>query len=382
MNLLKNQQQPDILFVVNDFSFLRSHRLNLINYLIKKGLNISLATNLSSCSELELKSLHATFQDVVDFRDNRSSINPLSNLISLIKLFLIIKRIAPKKLSLVSPKPIILGGLASLFLDIKKVFFTISGMGYVFIDQSLKARFLRRLVLLLYKIIFSPQHSIVIFQNSDDRSMFLDKKIVPRSRSIIIQGNGINMSSFDRKSKYPEKLTFLFASRLLIDKGIYEYIKALESIDNKNIIFKVAGGIDEKNPNSLSLTDLDILESNKRIDYIGKVDYKDMPALLESAHIFVLPSYREGLPQVALEAAACSMPLILTDVNGCRDCVIDNEGGFLVNSHDWKDLREKINFFIENSEKVELMGNQSRQYVMNNFSDTVVHKKFFELYSD
>ena len=107
-----------------------------------------------------------------------------------------------------------------------------------------------------------------------------------------------------------------------------------------------------------------------------------MPALLESAHIFVLPSYREGLPQVALEAAACSMPLILTDVNGCRDCVIDNEGGFLVNSHDWKDLREKINFFIENSEKVELMGNQSRQYVMNNFSDTVVHKKFFELYSD
>ena len=382
MNLLKNQKQPDILFVVNDFSFLRSHRLNLINYLIKKGLNISLATNLSSCSELELKSLHATFQDVVDFRDNRSSINPLSNLISLIKLFLIIKRIAPKKLSLVSPKPIILGGLVSLFLDIKKVFFTISGMGYVFIDQSLKARFLRRLVLLLYKIIFSPQHSIVIFQNSDDRSMFLDKKIVPRSRSIIIQGNGINMSSFDRKSKYPEKLTFLFASRLLIDKGIYEYIKALESIDNKNIIFKVAGGIDEKNPNSLSLTDLDILESNKRIDYIGKVDYKDMPALLESAHIFVLPSYREGLPQVALEAAACSMPLILTDVNGCRDCVIDNEGGFLVNSHDWKDLREKINFFIENSEKVELMGNQSRQYVMNNFSDTVVHKKFFELYSD
>jgi len=381
MNLLKNQKQPDILFVVNDFSFLRSHRLNLINYLIKKGLHISLATNLSSCSELELKSLHATFQDVVDFRDNRSSINPLSNLISLIKLFLIIKRVAPKKLSLVSPKPIILGGLASLFLDIKKVFFTISGMGYVFIDQSLKATFLRKLVLLLYKIIFSPKHSTVIFQNSDDRSMFLDKKIVLRSKSLVIQGNGINMSSFNRKSKYPEKLTFLFASRLLIDKGICEYIKALESIDNKNVIFKVAGGIDEKNPNSLTLSDLDILESNKRIDYIGKVDYQDMPALLESAHIFVLPSYREGLPQVALEAAACSMPLILTDVNGCRDCVIDGVGGFLVNSHDWKDLREKINFFIQNSEKVELMGNKSRQYVMNNFSDTVVHKRFFELYS-
>ena len=91
MNLLKNQKQPDVLFVVNDFSFLTSHRLNVINYLIKKGLNISLATNLSSCSELELKSLHSTFQDVVDFRDNRSSSNPLSNLISLIKLLFVLR---------------------------------------------------------------------------------------------------------------------------------------------------------------------------------------------------------------------------------------------------------------------------------------------------
>ena len=115
---------------------------------------------------------------------------------------------------------------------------------------------------------------------------------------------------------------------------------------------------------------------------MGKVPYSDMQELFNKAHIFVLPSYREGLPQAALEAGACSMPLIVTDVNGCRDCIINGETGFLVNLKDAQDIKEKMNFFIKNTHVIEKMGNKSREYINDKFSEDKIHKQFLSMYQE
>ena len=252
MNIQEKNLKPDILFVVNDFRFLESHRLNLIKHLSENGLKISVATNLVDCSLEEIKKIESSSINLVDFRDKRSSINIFSNILSLFKLFYIIKNLKPRKLSLISPKPIIFGGIVSFFLKIEKVYCTISGMGYVFIDKSLKAYILQKIIIYLYKIIFYKKNVRIIFQNLDDKDLFINESIVKKNKIKVIQGNGINTSKFLRKDEYPKKITFLFSSRLLIDKGINEYVTAAEKIGPERANFLVVGGIDPSNPKSLS----------------------------------------------------------------------------------------------------------------------------------
>ena len=106
-----------------------------------------------------------------------------------------------------------------------------------------------------------------------------------------------------------------------------------------------------------------------------------MPQLLNNSDVFVLPSYREGLPQVALEAASCNMPLILTDVEGCRECVQENKNGYLVGKSDYKDLEKKMRIFINNPSLISEMGKESRKYIVQKFSKEKIYNSLFELYS-
>ena len=154
-----------------------------------------------------------------------------------------------------------------------------------------------------------------------------------------------------------------------------------KTVSDLGAIFQVAGDIDLDNPNSLSKDQLVDLTNNQSIDYLGNIEYKTMPRVFNEAHILVLPSYREGLPKVALEAAASGMPLILSDVNGCRDCLINGETGFLTENKNSRDLENKFKYFINNPEKVIEMGSASRRHVESFFSEEVIFNKFFKIYS-
>ena len=373
--------RPDILFIINDFEFFKTHRLGLIEYLKAKGKKVSVVTNLKNVSTSDLQRMEENYINLIHFNFDRASVNPLLNSYHLLKLFRLIFRINPKKLSLISAKPAILGGLCSLFLKLESVFISITGLGYAFISTSPKAKIIKRIILGIYSIIFKKNNIKVIFQNEDDKEEFIKEGLLDQSKSYVIKGNGINTNLYSRSS-YPEKLTFLFASRLLIDKGIREFIECSERINLDNVEFKVAGDIDLIDPNSLSKEDFNALKESKNIQYLGKVEYKKMPELFNSSSVFVLPSYREGLPQVALEAASCCMPLILTNVTGCRDCVIQNENGFLTRKGDASDLLIKMNRFIEEPSLIQEMGNQSRELIIKNFSKELIYKQFLDLYEN
>jgi len=377
---LNHIKKADLLFVINDFKFFESHRKNLILDLNNRGLKVQVVTNLESATNNDLERYKKTGIELINFKFNRSSIGILSNINSLFRLFLILKKHKPNKLSLVSSKPIVYGGLCAAVLRFDKVFYTISGLGYSFISNSKKAIFVRKVIFTIYKFIFSKANTKVIFQNHDDLNFFIKNQLLTEDKALCVQGNGISLEDFKREN-YPDQLSFLFASRLLTDKGINEYIRAAESCSGLGATFQVAGDIDLGNPNSLSKDQLVDLVNNESIDYLGNIEYKMMPRVFNKAHILVLPSYREGLPKVALEAAASGMPLILSDVNGCRDCLIDGETGFLTRNKSSRDLEDKFKYFISNPEKVIEMGCASRGYVERLFSEEVIFNEFFEIYS-
>tara|TARA_B100000029_G_scaffold217062_1_gene214870 strand:+ start:22256 stop:23386 length:1131 start_codon:yes stop_codon:yes gene_type:complete len=374
-------EEFDLVFVISNFEFFKSHRRSLILFLSNSNKKIALITNLSGADQQDIKQLKEKNISLFDYQLNRSSIGIVTNILDIFSLYKILSKIKFRKLTLISSKPIVLGSFCSLFLKIDKIFIIISGLGYAFISKSLKAKSIKLIVLMIYKVIFFKKNIKVVFQNEDDLNYFLSKRIVSKNKTKVIRGNGLDTSKFKRK-EYPEKLTFLFASRLLIDKGIKEYIEAATSISNENASFIIAGDIDEENPNSLKAIELNKIQELSGIEYMGKVPYADMQELFNKAHIFVLPSYREGLPQAALEAGACSMPLIVTDVNGCRDCIINGETGFLVNLKDAQDIKEKMNFFIKNTHIIEKMGAKSREYINDRFSEDKIHKQFLSMYQE
>jgi len=374
-------QEFDLVFVISNFEFFKSHRRSLILFLSNSNKKIALITNLSRADQQDIEQLKKKNISLFDYHLNRSSIGIVTNILDVFSLYKILSKIKFRKLTLISSKPIVLGSFCSLFLNIDKIFIIISGLGYAFISKSLKAKSTKLIVLMIYKVIFFKKDIKVVFQNEDDLNYFLSKRIVSKNKTKIIRGNGVDTNKFKRK-EYPGKLTFLFASRLLIDKGIREYIEAATSFSNENASFIIAGDIDEENPNSLKASELNKIQELSGIEYMGKVPYSDMQELFNKAHIFVLPSYREGLPQAALEAGACSMPLIVTDVNGCRDCIINGETGFLVNLKDAQDIKEKMNFFIKNTHVIEKMGNKSREYINDKFSEDKIHKQFLSMYQE
>ena len=372
-------EEFDLVFVISNFEFFKSHRRSLILFLSNSNKKIALITNLSGADQQDIKQLKEKNISLFDYHLNRSSIGIVTNILDIFSLYKILSKIKFRKLTLISSKPIVLGSFCSLFLKIDKIFIIISGLGYAFISKSLKAKSIKLIVLMIYKVLFFKKNIKVVFQNEDDLNYFLSKRIVSKNKTIVIRGNGLDTNKFKRK-EYPEKLTFLFASRLLIDKGIKEYIEAATSFSNENASFIIAGDIDEENPNSLKAIELNKIQELSGIEYMGKVPYSGMQELFNKAHIFVLPSYREGLPQAALEAGACSMPLIVTDVNGCRDCIVNGETGFLVNLKDAQDIKEKMNFFIKNTHIIEKMGTKSREYINDRFSEDKIHKQFLSMY--
>lgn len=371
----------DLAFVISNFDFFKSHRRNLIYFLSKSNKKIALITDLSGVNQEDKSQLKKMNINVFDYRLNRSSIGIITNILDLLALYKILSKIRVSKLTLISSKPIVLGGICSIFLKIDKIFFIISGLGYAFISETFRAKTVKCLVRIIYRAIYFRKNIKVVFQNEDDLSYFVSKRIVKKDKTIVIRGNGLDTDKFKR-TEYPSKLTFLFASRLLIDKGIKEYIEAATSINNNKVSFIIAGDIDEENPNSLTSVELSEIQGLPEIEFLGKVPYSGMQELFNRAHVFVLPSYREGLPQAALEAGACSMPLIVTDVNGCRDCVINGKTGFLVNLKDAKDIKEKMNFFIENTDLIQQMGNKSREYINDRFSEIKIHNQFLSMYEE
>jgi glycosyltransferase involved in cell wall biosynthesis len=318
----------------------------------------------------------------LDFRLNRTGLNFFKDLFYLYKLFKSFKIIQPDIIHNIALKPIIYGTLISLILKVPLIVNAPVGMGYVFTSKDLLAKFLKPFISLIYKILLNPLNSKVIFENSEDLNYYINNNYVRKNDCYLIKGAGVNINNFFfdyNKFKIP---TIILAARMLKDKGIYDYIKAAKILNSNGIKadFLLVGDVDISNPSSLSTHELNQINGHYGIKWLGH--RSDIAYLLSKSHVACLPSFREGLPKFLLEASAAKLPIVTTDVVGCREVVDDGINGFLVPCRNPDAVANAIHKLISNPLLCQSMGESAYNKVVEEFSNEIIISKTNYIYNN
>ncbi|MFV0138520.1 glycosyltransferase family 4 protein [Empedobacter falsenii] len=301
---------------------------------------------------------------------NNNSTNPLEDLKLIRSYIKLYKEIAPDIILHNAIKPNIYGTIAAKFLGIP-VINNISGLGTLFIKKSISTVIAKQ----LYK--FSQYKADkVFFQNSDDLNLFINSGLVKKEVTQLIPGSGVDTNYFvpkvNKLRNTPFK--FLFVARLIADKGIREYIDAIKILKNKysEIEFTILGSIYQANATSITHEELQNWVSNLGIIHIPHSDH--VKEIMQEVDCLVLPSYREGLSKVLIEASSLSIPIITTDVPGCRDVVIDGYNGFLCKVKDANDLAIKMEkMYLLDQEDLITLGLNARKRAINVFDIDIIN---------
>ena len=347
-------------------------RGDLIKDMKNKGYNVITAS--PALSEEFVNIFQQQKIDNISINFQRNKLNPFFDLLTLVKLFKIFWKQAPDIILSYTIKPVIWGGLVAKFF--KTDFYAlITGTGFVFYGVSIKRKLLRSLVILLYRFALKKSKA-VIFQNIDDLNLFVSKSIVPKSKTHLVNGSGVNIERFNYTIPPKGNINFLCVARLKGDKGIRQYAAAAEIIKKKfpDTVFNLVGP-QETSPDAISLNEVN--SWSNFISYKGEVS--DVRSLIKNSHIYVLPSYHEGLPRSTLEAMSMGRPVITTEASGCKETVKEGVNGFKVPIANVDVLAEKMIWFIENSNQIESMGIESRNIVEEKFDVRKVNAKMMDI---
>ena len=357
-------------------------RADLIRTLLKKGHKVYAFTSEYTAEDLKkIEKLGAT---PITYTLNRGGLNPLADIVATYRLSKKIKTINPDLVFSYFSKPVIFGTLAAKLAKAPRVVGMLEGLGYTFTEQpeglSKKTQLIKKIQIFLYKIAL-PQLDQLIFLNPDDPKDLLEKYAINVKNLEVLGGIGLNLQdySYQPLSNIHLPLKFLFIGRLLKEKGIHEFVQAAKLVKKiyPDTEFTVLGAIDHHNLGALQQTELDSLISSNIIQYPGHVsNIKDWIA---DSHVFVLPSYREGVPRSTQEAMAIGRAVITTDVPGCRETVVDGVNGFLVPKWNPEALAEKMIYFIENPEQIQVMGAESYKIAVEKFDAEKVNQRLVNI---
>jgi glycosyltransferase involved in cell wall biosynthesis len=261
----------------------------------------------------------------------------------------------------------------------------VAGLGFVFISDSLKARLLRPVVRTLAWLAFGGPRARLIVQNPDDREAFVGRGLVDPARVHTIPGSGVDLTRFQVSTRVRaegEPLKVLLAARMLWDKGLAEFVEAARILkaQGRNIRFLLAGEPDPGNPAACRSEDLAGWTNAGLVEHLGHVD--DMPGLLGEVDVVVLPSYREGLPKTLIEAAGCALPLVTTDVPGCREVVTHEEDGLLVTVREHAGLVEAIGRLDDDPDLRRRLGLAAREKALRLFDVEIVMARTLNVYRE
>lgn len=357
-------------------------RANLIKVLLQQRYTVY--TFVCEYTQDELKKIEDLGAIPVTYKLNRGGLNPLADIKVTYALSKKLKEIGPDLVFSYFSKPVIFGTLAAKIAKVPHVIGMLEGLGYMFTDQpeglNKKTQLIKIIQVLLYKVSL-PQLDKLIFLNRDDPKDLLDKYKIKVKQVEVLGGIGLDLDEYAYKTvkSIEAPINFLFVGRLLKEKGIHDFIAAAQQVKEKypETQFTVLGAIDTANLGALKKSELDTLISLKIVNYPGQVhNVKDWIA---ETDVFVLPSYREGLPLSTQEAMAIGRPIITTDVPGCRDTVVDGVNGFLVEKWNPQALAEKMIYFIKHSEEIEEMGYESYKIAQEKFDAKKVNQRLLDI---
>ncbi|AZI36361.1 putative glycosyltransferase [Caenibius tardaugens NBRC 16725] len=311
----------------------------------------------------------------VDYNISRSGTNPLKEMVVILELRRLLRIHQPDLCFGYFIKPVIYGTLAAALAGVPRRFGLYAGLGFAFTNiatQSRKRRLLQRVILALARLSAKHCHR-VMFQNPDDMNELIDRGIVSTDKAVLVGATGLDLDEWPCTSLPNTPLTFILVARLLRDKGIGEYVAAARMlrVAYPELRFLVLGSIDD-NPASITREEMEAWVTEGLIEWPGHVVTK--PWLVQ-AHVFVLPSYREGVPRSTQEAMAMGRAIITTNAPGCKETVIEGLNGFMVPPRNHVALAEAMRYFIENPGDIARMGSESRKLACERFDVRVQNAK-------
>lgn len=363
-----------LFFVTEDYYFV-SHRLALGVAAKAEGYDVTVVTRVRDSGEL----IRSAGLRVIPLENARSSLNPITDLRMLGRLVRIYRRERPDVVHHVAMKPVLYGSLAARLAGGPHVVNALTGMGWLFTSRAGLARCLTPVV--RWAIRRAAGAGIALVQNPDDARL-LAQIGVPDARIRRVAGSGVDLERF-RPGPVPEGLpAVVLPARMLGDKGVREFVAAARRLRGKHVAarFLLAGEPDPLNPASIPPEEISRWVREGVVEHLGWVI--DMPALLATCHVVCLPSYREGLPKSLIEAAAAGLPIVTTDVPGCRAVVRDGDNGFLVARGDVEALVEALERVIANPELRRQMGTRGRARAEQEFGLDAVIRQTLALYRE
>ena len=370
-----------IVFLANTGWFIYNFRLSLLKDISNSNYDVVVIAPYDKYTE-KLKVLG---YKVCDWKLNRSSLNPILELFSILDLIKKINHEKPDLIHNFTIKPCLYGTIASKFTNVKDVINSITGLGHLFINNSILIRIIRFFLKPIYTFIFNSSGSKMIFENFEDQEFFINIGIIKNNKiSFLIEGSGVDSEFFkpfkDDKSESSGPVKLLFPSRLILEKGIEEVLVAHNQLVKKgeNIKLYIAGEIDDGNRSSINKKFRKKFNQNKNIFFLGH--RSDMREVFSNSDIIVLPSWREGLSKALIEAGSMEKPIITTDTPGCRNIIDHGVNGLLVPIKDPKAIELAILFFMKNKITAKNFGKNLRCKVQKKFDVKIINNQTIALY--
>lgn len=359
-----------VAIVLNTSWNIYNFRLNFVKKLIALGYEVHTIAPIDKYTHLlvEAGCIHHKVR-----MDSRGA-NPIKDFALIVELWSIYRKLKPGIVLHYTVKPNVYGTIAASLLGIPAVN-NVCGLGTVFLKKNLVSA----VAILLYRLSFRFPKK-VFFQNADDLSLFLDRRLVDKDAVDLIPGSGVDLDRFQPFAfRRNENFTFLLISRLITDKGILEYIEAVKKLKSLglNARFQILGAKDPEHKRGIQEKIIDSWIEEGTIEYLGTTD--DVRKFIERADCVVLPSYREGAPRTLLEAASSAKPIIATDVPGCHHVVADKVNGLLCKMKDADDLAEKMLTMANLSDQtLKEFGENGRKKMMAEYGEHIVIEKYLQ----
>lgn len=350
-------------------------RGELIRALVGRGYHVTaMGAPASLAVVAKIEELGAQYQAFPVHRNTLSIRNDIATFVALRRLF---REIRADVVLAYTIKPVIWGGLAVSRRHQRRFFALITGLGFALQGTGLRRWALAYVVAQLYKLALR-RASGVIFQNEDDRETFVLRGLAPRALTYRVFGSGVDCARFSQCPFPGGPATFLVIARLLRAKGLREFAAAARLVkrDHPEVRFCIVGAVDPS-PDRIALSEVEGWQDEGIVQYLGPTD--DVRQALADCHVYVLPSYHEGLPRTVLEALATGRPIVTTDVSGCRDTVLEGRNGFLVPKKDAKALASRIEWFLAHRDEWKRMGAASRQLAEERFDVRLINSRMLQI---
>jgi glycosyltransferase involved in cell wall biosynthesis len=306
-------------------------------------------------------------------------LNPLTEIQAVVRLLRLYRRENPDLVHHFTVKCVLYGSLACHLIGMRSIVNSVTGLGYVFMDGGGSRRWLRGLIKLFYRLVL--RRTWVIFQNPDDREVFLESHLVDPGKVTLIRSSGVDTQRFFPQPEPSSVPLVILPARMLWDKGVGEFVAAARTLRRQSIKarFALVGDSDDENPASVHSSQLREWEKEGVIEWWGWKE--NMEQVYAQAAIVCLPSfYREGVPKVLIEAAACGRPIVTTDMPGCREVVRHGENGFLIPVRDAGALAKALLDLIKSPSTRREMGITSRIIAEKEFSMELVISQTLAFY--